>query len=279
MNKRVCSIHDERKYYQIGTFAQWNRTTVKTLRYYDDIDLLKPEYIDETSGYRYYTSNQLPIFHHIQAMRHMGFSLNEIKQILAGESKQSLLYKKKNDCLKQIADLTQKVAYIDGYLSGSFSSEYHVIIKSLPQVIVASMRVHLQSYDALFDKMPDMGKEMELAGCACAEPDYCFTRYFDGEYKETDINAEVCQAVVCAKADREHLTFQVLPEVPLAACVLHKGPYETFPLAYAAAIRFIEESGYEITDYQRESYIDGVWNKDCESQWLSELQFPIGKRR
>lgn len=279
MKDRSCQIHEENKYYQIGTFAQWNRTTVKTLRYYDEINLLKPEYIDETSGYRYYSSNQLPLLHNIQALRDMGVSLQEIKQILEGESKQSFLNKKKQECLKQIADLTQKIAYIDGYLTGSFSNEYHVIIKSLPNVTVASMSVHLQSYDKLFDKMPDMGKEMELAGCECAEPDYCFTRYFDGAYKETDIEAEICQAVTCAKQDREHLKFQIFPEVPLAACVLHKGPYETFPLAYAAVIQFIEESGYETIGHQREAYIDGIWNKDCEEDWLTELQFPIRKRK
>ena len=40
----------------------------------------------------------------------------------------------------------------------------------------------------------------------------------------------------------------------------------------------IEENGYEIAGEIRESYLDGVWNKDEESEWLSEIQVPIRKK-
>ena len=43
-------------------------------------------------------------------------------------------------------------------------------------------------------------------------------------------------------------------------------------------LRYIEEIGYEIAGEIRESYIDGVWNKEGESQWLSEIQVPVRKK-
>lgn len=43
-------------------------------------------------------------------------------------------------------------------------------------------------------------------------------------------------------------------------------------------LKYIEENGYEIAGEIRESYIDGVWNKDDESEWLSEIQVPIRKK-
>lgn len=43
-------------------------------------------------------------------------------------------------------------------------------------------------------------------------------------------------------------------------------------------LKYIEENGYEIAGPIRESYIDGVWNKDEEAQWLSEIQVPVKKR-
>ena len=42
-------------------------------------------------------------------------------------------------------------------------------------------------------------------------------------------------------------------------------------------LRYVEDNGYEIVGSIRESYIDGVWNKEDESEWLTEIQVPIKK--
>ena len=73
------------------------------------------------------------------------------------------------------------------------------------------------------------------------------------------------------------LYFRILPEIQ-AACVYHKGSYRTFSESYERVLKYIEENGYEIAGEIRESYIDGIWNKDDESQWLSEIQVPIRRR-
>ena len=87
MNKDFFCHQDEpEKLYRIGVFSQMNHITVKTLRHYDEIGLLKPAYVDEDSGYRYYTSNQLLPLHKILALRDMGFSLEEIRQVCNGAS-------------------------------------------------------------------------------------------------------------------------------------------------------------------------------------------------
>ncbi|MFR7591591.1 MAG: MerR family transcriptional regulator [Longibaculum sp.] len=278
MKENYCCEKEPQKLYKIGMFAQMNKITVKTLRHYDDIDLLKPYYIDENNGYRYYVSDQLPILHRILALKEIGFSLDEIKQVIQGTSEDKLLKKKKSELMLEVADLTKKIASIESYLSGDdYQNEYHIIIKSLPEVIIASMRVRLHGYSQLFDKMPEMGMEMERLGCECAIPEYCFTIYYDGEYRESDIDAQICEAVTQKKADSKKVQFSILPEVEMAACVLHKGPYETLPKAYGAIINYIEECGYEIVGPQRESYIDGIWNKESPNDWLTEIQFPIQK--
>lgn len=41
------------------------------------------------------------------------------------------------------------------------------------------------------------------------------------------------------------------------------------------AFKWIEENGYTGADNPRESYIDGVWNKENENEWLTEIQIPI----
>lgn len=278
MNKDYECEKIPQRLYRIGMFSQMNKITIKTLRHYDDIGLLKPEYIDENNGYRYYTSAQLPRLHQILSLKEIGFSLEEIKFVLEGASEEKLLMKKKSDLMLEMAELGKKIASIESYLTRDTKiHDYHIITKPLPSVIVASLRVHMKSYADLFDMMPAMGLEMEKAGCECADPEYCFTIYYDEGYKESDINAELCEAVTKMKEDQGDVKFKVLPAVDMAACILHKGPYETLPESYSAIVNFIEESGYEIIGYQRESYIDGIWNKETQDEWLTEIQFPIRK--
>lgn len=68
---------------KIGEFAKLSSATIRTLRYYDDLGLLKPDSIDESTGYRIYSSKKLEQMRQIQAMKEIGFTLLEIKGFLA----------------------------------------------------------------------------------------------------------------------------------------------------------------------------------------------------
>ena len=67
---------------RIGVFARLSEVSIKTLRHYDDIGLLAPAYVDDWSGYRYYTLEQLPRLYRILALKDLGFSLDEIAGLL-----------------------------------------------------------------------------------------------------------------------------------------------------------------------------------------------------
>lgn len=275
----ACETKEESKYYRIGMFAGINRVTVKTLRYYDEQNLLKPVYVDEFTGYRYYEAGQIADLHRILALKGMGFSIEDIRKILNGEEEKKLLSRKKQELLKEITVLTAKLAEVESYLAKEeIDLSRPVLVKKLPEIVVCAMEKEIEDYDALFDMMPEMGAEMERLGCVCAEPEYCFTEYLDGEYKENHIRVKTCQSVTEKKDDSERMTFEILSEVPEAACVFHKGSYATLAQSYAAVLNYIEENGYEIVGNIRESYIDGVWNKESEQEWLTEIQIPIAKR-
>lgn len=261
--------------YKIGMFAQMNHVTVKALRFYEEQELLLPAYVDGENGYRYYTMNQMADIQRITALKQAGFTLDDIKLINQGADTASLLASKKAALLRKIAELTSQIAVIDGYLSGPAKAlDTPVLIRKIPAVIVASMQKRIDSYDELFSFMPEMGAEMERLGCQCALPEYCFTHYLEPGYKEEHILIETCEAVTEKKEDSQLVKFRELPEIT-AACIFHKGSYDTFPETYAAILRFIEDNGYEICGNIRENYIDGIWNKDREEDWLSEIQIPV----
>jgi len=72
-----------KKLYSIGETAKIKKTTVKTLRFYDRIGLLKPRHIDPVTNYRYYSADQFLRIEYITSFRRMGASLKEISAALA----------------------------------------------------------------------------------------------------------------------------------------------------------------------------------------------------
>ena len=65
---------------KIGDFSKRVESSIRTLRYYDDIDLFKPMEVDVFTGYRYYTEEQIDDFNLINELKEVGFSLEEIKE-------------------------------------------------------------------------------------------------------------------------------------------------------------------------------------------------------
>lgn len=269
----------EENLYRVGIFSQMNQVTIKALRHYDEKGLLIPRYVDPENGYRYYSASQLPDLHQIIALRKIGFSLEEIRKVQQGVGKDKLLRLKKKRILEEIAERTRELSVIESYLSDEEELvEYDIIEKSLPEITIASMTLTIDNYGELINYMPQMDRELERLGCSYTNPQYCFNRYLDGEYKEEDIRVEICEAVTAAKSGDTFLEFSVVPKVENAVCTLHKGSYEQLPLSYQAILSFIDQNNYEIADLPRESYIDGIWNQESVEDWLTEIQIPVRRK-
>lgn len=67
---------------KIGYFSYLSKISIRMLRHYDQINLLKPQNTDQDTGYRYYSEDQLPLAARITALRDMGFGLTSIQQIM-----------------------------------------------------------------------------------------------------------------------------------------------------------------------------------------------------
>ena len=66
---------------KIGEFSQMMQVTVKTLRHYEQKGLLFPYEVDEWTGYRYYSVEQMQRLNAIRQLQSLGFSLVEIKEL------------------------------------------------------------------------------------------------------------------------------------------------------------------------------------------------------
>ncbi|MGG4396869.1 helix-turn-helix domain-containing protein [Paenibacillus thiaminolyticus] len=68
--------------FKISEFSKISQVSVKTLRYYDQLNLLKPAHIDKFTGYRYYSADQMFQLHRILAYKELGLSLDQIRQMM-----------------------------------------------------------------------------------------------------------------------------------------------------------------------------------------------------
>src|SRR5918992_833862 len=66
----------------IGRFARLAGLTVRAVRHYGELGLLDPAYVDEDSGYRYFTPKQLADAEAIKRLRSLQLPLHELKRII-----------------------------------------------------------------------------------------------------------------------------------------------------------------------------------------------------
>lgn len=268
--------------YRIGEFSKITKTTIKTLRYYDETGLLKPSYVDQENGYRYYTTDQMLPLHHIVSLRQAGLSVDETAAVLSGKNIGQILTTRSAELTAEIHAAQRQLSRINYLLSSNkedFFMNYQATVRDLPACTVYYKQGVIRTFDEMESFILQSGDECRAANpnIKCAQPDYCFVSYLDPEFKKENIAIEYVQAVTKAGAETDTIKFRKLESVP-AVCVLHRGPYESIGEAFAFTYNWMEQNGYTAAERPRENYIDGVWNKENPEEWLTEIQVPIVKK-
>lgn len=98
--------------YKIGEFANVVKSNIKTIRYYDEIDLLKPKVIDKFTSYRYYDEDNVREYYAIILLKQMGFSLEEIK-IYKDDLSDDIFLKQREKLLNNIIEMKNTIKLID----------------------------------------------------------------------------------------------------------------------------------------------------------------------
>ena len=259
------------------------QVTVKTLRHYEQKGLLLPDEVDEWTGYRYYSIDQMQKLNNIRNLQQLGFSLDEIKEIFEEDSQVPTieqLSEKIEETQRQLQKLRTRRERLLHWRNTrkNISKMEKFSIQSLPEIIVASHREVIPNYEALGPLCVNViGPEMQRLGCECPPPGYCFTIEHNQEYSPTDIDIEYCEQVTAMGADSKVIQFKKIEAVPVAICMKHFGPYERFYESYMELFQYIEEQGYQIHGHPRYCYIDGAWNQEDPEKWLSIIQVPVEK--
>ena len=266
---------------KIGEFSRLMQVTVKTLRHYEQKELLLPDEVDEWTGYRYYSIDQMQKLQAIRDLQRLGFTLDEIKELYQDDTHTPSIRQLDTKIKDTEARLQQLIARRERLLDWRNSRKEmktmeKFSIQSLPEIIVASHREEIPNYAALGPLCVNkIAPEMQRLGCKCPPPGYCFTIEHNKEFKPTDIDIEYCEQVEEMGISNDIIQFKRLPAIPKALCMKHVGPYERFYESYTEAFCYMEKQGYKIAGHPRTCYVDGAWNQEDPEKWLSIIQIPI----
>ncbi len=236
---------------RIGDFSKLSRVSVKALRYYDEMGLLKPVSVDRFTGYRLYEYSQLSTLNRILALKELGFSLEEIGRLLDDglslEQMRGMLKLRQTEARQSVREETERLERIESRLrqieQENIMSKYDVVIKNVEAVKVASIR------DVVPTPPEQSGLWGEMEGYLAMHRVHpggaCFTLYHDDEYKERDWDVEVCEPIADDVTESRRVKVRTLPAVTVA-CTIHNGPFTTLSAAYNAIVKRIDENGYRI---------------------------------
>lgn len=270
---------------RIGDFSKLSRVSIKTLRFYDEMGLLKPVEVDRFTGYRYYEFHQLPRLYRILALKDLGFSLEEIGHLLEGdlstEQMRGMLKLRQAEIRQRVEEEAERLERVDIWLrqieQEDCMSRYDVVIKKVEPIKVASVRGVVPTPPEQGPLWGELGTYLTQQRVQPVGP--CFTLYHDEDHKDRDWDVEVCEQISADLAASQRVKVYSLPGFETMACVVHTGSFATIGEAYDAILKWMDENKYQIIGPCREVVLREPQPENSQNDpgTVVEIQFPVQK--
>ena len=268
---------------KIGDFAKLGQVSIVTLRHYDEVGLLKPVSVDDASGYRYYSVSQLPRLNRILALKDLGFSLEQIEQVLAGltvDQLRGMLKMKHAEVEQHIAREQERLMRIEARL-GQIEQEdrmadYDVALKKVAATWLASRRMVIPTNDQagkyLSQAFQEVYEYIYRCGVKPAGPHLAFWGQPANVRANEDVEAAVPIPQPIPGTDR--IKVYEAPAVQVVYTV-HQGEFVNFRHEHIALLQWIEANDLKIIGPYREIYINHDPHNMAEA--ATEIQYPVEK--
>lgn len=272
--------------FKIGDFSRLCQVSIRMLRHYDDMGLLRPESTDAFTGYRYYSASQLYDINRIQELKAMGFGLKTIKEILSlyddSESLKEYLSLHYSQVREEAMETERRLTLIKTTMErlerNGKGMEYNVTLKKFAGHHVASMRKVMPRYEDEGELWGALHSAMTAAGVKIPENCYVASVFYDEGFKESGVDVEVQMSVTGDYADVGDLKFKDT-EVQEAASTILKGSYTNTAYACEALGQWISDNGYEINGNTFTIYLNNPNEAASPDDYVSEVCFPVRKKK
>ena len=267
--------------FSIGDFAGLGRVSVRMLRHYDAIGLLRPAAVDPLTGYRFYAVEQLTRLNRVVALKDLGFTLDQVATIVDDEidvdELRGMLRLRRAELREQIAADTARLARVEARLRVIEKEDVmsqEVEIKIVPAVRVAELSAPVGGFEPqfitpvlgpLFDQL--MGRLAASEVACVGAPIAYYEDAGDGEGLIVHAAAPIAE-----EAEPTGLQVTELPEIS-AAAIIHSGPMDNVMPTIQTLGGWIAAHGYRSAGYNREVYL--AYGEGMPEPWQTELQEPV----
>jgi len=262
----------------IGEFSQASRLSVKALRIYQEEGLLVPERVDAVNGYRYYGDESFKRARAIVMFRELGFSLAEMREILASAKDDEDLARffklrlgEVEKEFSRVRDVRDRLRFfLESEKDGDSANGPSAREISIEPQWICSIR-YRGAYADIGSRFSELFKK--AARYAAGKP---FAIYYDCGYaEEADIEAAMpvrteiaAEGIACRKLDGGRF-----------ASIVHRGSYERIGSAYKALFDWLRDHELATSGPTREIYAKGpgmIFPRD-PSRFVTEIQVPVDR--
>lgn len=288
------------KKYSIGEVAEMCSVSIKTLRYYDQIGLVIPEFRNEESKYRYYSKKQMIKLFIIRQLRKLGFSVKEIKCLLENlnvEEMEDAINNRLEAIDKEIKELEMKKATgenlrerlkIGGDIlsraDGIFSDTYmetmeNITLEKIPEGVLFYVREIMKNYCnsdvslSQWIRITDKSTELNLIRKSPIIVTYYAQPLEQFLMKDTDLEF----GILVDKVSAEGKDFRVFGGFD-AVTKIHVGKYSDVVNSHISMIQWINQNGYELAGPISEEFIVSPVDIDNEDEYITKIIMPVRKK-
>ena len=261
----------------IGDFSRATHLSVKTLRYYHQEGVLEPLEIDEGSGYRRYSVEQIPTAQVIHRFRDLGMPVDDVRRVITASdpaTRNALISRHLQRLEEELGKTQAAVASLRDLLDHP-ATEWPVEHRRVPAMRVAAITQEIETahigpwyQGALAELYATVsGQGLALAGTAGGV-------YADGLFADERGEATVYLPVSGAVEELGRVRERELPAVELAV-VTHEGPDAGVDRAYGALAGYVTRHALAVAGPIREFYPVGRQQTADAGAWRTEIGWPI----
>ncbi|HUN32656.1 MAG TPA: MerR family transcriptional regulator [Trebonia sp.] len=272
--------------FSIGEFARLGGVSLRTLRHYDEIGLLRPASVNPDTGYRGYLARQLGQLNRIMALKELGLSLTQVRDLVDGVTVDELqgmlllrraqLESELNERRNQLLGVEARLRFIarkDAMPADDITAK---IIPATGAVVITQKVPGVDprhAVPAVNRISPRLAELSAMYGLKPAGPRIIF---FEDRHDE---EITICLALPVATDPGQlpsALTYRVLPEIE-AAATIRTGPASgIFPVVWHDLVQWIELHGYQpVLDGIRDIWIHEIEDVADGDQQVFEIQLPF----
>ena len=263
----------------IGQMSKACAVSVKTLRHYDKIGLLKACEVDPLTGYRYYSEDQIGIMRLIDRFKRYGFSLSDIQELLEIEDMHELQrqlrfqkfrlereYERLSIIIREMGLHLEEFERTGDIMS--YQNQYQIILKEAEPLalLTARQRMSISEFGDYYGQIYQRIVRDHLTSSGLSLAIY-HDDEFDPANGDVELGVEIFEK---DKADK-------ILEPVLCATTIHKGAYSSLPDAYGKVVAWMKAEGYQIAGAPYEIYRKNAFNKLPAEEWETEIFFPVKK--